>query len=73
MAEAGRRRWCLRSWDVRRMLALPAKGDSPGTLGDLDSSETTHGSQASSVSIEQEQGCHGAALALCQSILASED
>lgn len=55
------------------MLALPAKGDSPGTLGDLDSSETTHGSQGSSVSIEQEQGCHGAALALCQSILASED
>lgn len=31
------------------MLALPAKGDSPGTFGDFDSSsETTHGSQASS-------------------------
>lgn len=35
--------------------------------------ETTHGSQASSVSIAPEQGCHGAALAPCQSILASED
>lgn len=52
VTEAGRRRWCLSSWDPRRMLALPAKGDSPGTLGDFDSSaETTHGSQASSVSI----------------------
>lgn len=34
------------------MLALLAKGDSPGTFGDFDSSaETTHGSQARSVSI----------------------
>lgn len=34
------------------MLALTAKGDSPGTFGDFDSSaETTHGSQARSVSI----------------------